>query len=106
MRFRGPVPTLGLGDPATYNCPCCGERYKTLVVGHYDFDHPQQVGNDAIEFPRIVERATIADGTQLAICDRCHQPCCPRCEHVAGEGMIVCTRCTTFPGCAHSPDCP
>lgn len=100
MPFVGPRPAARLGDRITYPCPCCGVAYETLVVGHNDFSHPVNIRASLEEIPYVVDEATTTDGSPLAICGRCHQPCCPRCERGGSEG-IVCTRCAAYPTCTH-----
>lgn len=106
MRFQGPHPTRRLLEAATHNCPCCGIQFHVNQAHRYDFNHPQKLDDDNVEYPIIVDRAFSPDGTPVDVCQRCFLPCCPRCERIVGEGMIACTRCTTHPGCEHNADDP
>jgi len=84
--------------PVDYDCPCCGKRYTAHVIAHWgQTSYPSP--NESVT-PFIVDSAQTAAGETLPVCERCHQPCCPNCEYVAGQ-MFVCTRCTTYP-CTHA----
>lgn len=61
------------GQVGTFHCPCCGKDYIVTPEDHKSFD----------------------------VCSVCEKPCCPDCESIAGEGVLVCTRCTSFSSCTH-----
>lgn len=68
------------------SCPCCQISYwATVTRDGYD-------GRTLYAF-------------RMALCGQCREPCCPRCEHVAGE-TVLCTRCTGYPACAHDQMSP
>lgn len=71
-----------------FSCPCCGKDYRAKITAQYDKDKTATAFYESEVF--------------FNRCQRCHKLCCPRCEYVAGEGMIVCTRCTTFADCKHN----
>jgi hypothetical protein len=71
----------------SYECPCCGQGYEariTVAVG---------VGTH--------KSAHTPQGELMEMCSICHEPCCPRCVCIFGEGRLVCTRCTTNRNCVH-----
>ena len=86
----------------TLVCPCCTMSYTVAIEGSLDVRRQIVVDPMTIIIPRSIERATLVGGSQsLDVCSTCNLPCCPRCESICGEGLIVCTRCTTYPDCTH-----
>jgi len=76
-----------------YDCPCCGVPYTAMIVRPYAPTEWDPETGGVVRF-----QETIA--LNLNVCEDCHTPCCPKCQHVGGE-RVICTRCTTYPDCAH-----
>ncbi|GEM_PF-6399122 len=86
-----------------FDCPCCGKKITFISQSYYGRIRHVSVTESLI--PLIHEKArTSEDGVGLEICGSCNQPCCPSCDNLAGEGLIVCTRCTTYPDCGHKSE--
>ncbi|MDO8622160.1 MAG: hypothetical protein Q7R80_02925 [bacterium] len=75
-----------------YDCPCCGVPYTATIARPHTPIEQNERG--------VVLRFEEAIAPGFNVCEDCHQPCCPKCQYVGGE-RVICTRCTTYPECAH-----
>lgn len=91
-------------NPTILDCPCCGEKYEALITVSEEYEDER---GDTTYLPGglvwadTVRRAETPQGEPLEMCSRCHEPCCPRCECIFGEGVLACTRCTRSFTCVH-----